>query len=277
MKNFFDSIQSGEVEIIDLSHSIDENSPTWEGSACGFSHKNLTNYGKDLFKVQKFEMLAGIGTHLDAPSHLFENAATIDQIPLKKLIFPIAIIDIRNKVLENDSYQATLKDVKENEATHGNIEKNSLLIFNTGWAKHWKDKKKYRNQDNNNIMHFPSIAPEIAREYLDIISGIGLDTLSPDAPCMLDTPNIQKVTCAPDSPDSQCTSKLPKSKIADSSCAKEFPVHEILLKNDKLIIENINANIEKLPSRGAFGICLPTKIKDATEAMVRLIAFKSRE
>lgn len=52
---------------VDLSHKIDQNCPNWENQ-CGFKEHVLLNYGHNLFKTQKFEMLGGIGTHLDSPS-----------------------------------------------------------------------------------------------------------------------------------------------------------------------------------------------------------------
>lgn len=50
-----------------------------------------------------------------------------------------------------------------------------------------------------------------------------------------------------------------------------FPVHRAVLGADKYLIENI-ANAGGLPATGAELFALPIKIKDATEAPVRLIA-----
>lgn len=53
---------------IDLTHDISENIPTWSGD-CGFKHTDIIKYEdcttECKFLVQRFEMFAGIGTHID--------------------------------------------------------------------------------------------------------------------------------------------------------------------------------------------------------------------
>jgi kynurenine formamidase len=51
-----------------------------------------------------------------------------------------------------------------------------------------------------------------------------------------------------------------------------FPAHRIILGADKYLVENI-ANADKLPSTGAKVFVMPIKIKDATEAPIRLVAL----
>jgi kynurenine formamidase len=90
----------------------------------------------------------------------------------------------------------------------------------------------------NNLI-FPSVSKEAAELLLmrDIV-GLGIDTLSPD-------------------------------RQEDG-----FPVHQLLLNAGKYIIENI-ANCNQLPPIGASIIALPMKIKDGTEAPVRLIGVQN--
>jgi kynurenine formamidase len=54
--------------------------------------------------------------------------------------------------------------------------------------------------------------------------------------------------------------------------ANGFPVHRAILGADKYLVENV-ANAKELPSTGAKTFVLPMKIKDGTEASVRLIAL----
>ncbi len=51
-----------------------------------------------------------------------------------------------------------------------------------------------------------------------------------------------------------------------------FPVHRAILGADKYLVENV-ANAQLLPPTGAKVLVLPLKIKDATEAPLRLIAL----
>ena len=88
-----------------------------------------------------------------------------------------------------------------------------------------------------NNHRFPSISTEAAHLLLERdIVGVGIDTLSPDR--------------------------------GDT----DFPVHRALLGANKFIIENA-ANLDQLPAIGSFILVAPIKIKDGTEAPVRLIAF----
>ena len=51
-----------------------------------------------------------------------------------------------------------------------------------------------------------------------------------------------------------------------------FSVHRAILRADKYLVENV-ANAELLPPTGAKVFVLPFKIKDATEAPIRLVAL----
>ena len=51
-----------------------------------------------------------------------------------------------------------------------------------------------------------------------------------------------------------------------------FPVHRVILGADKYLVENV-ANADLLPQTEAKVFVLPMKIKDATEAPIRLIAL----
>ncbi len=68
------------------------------------------------------------------------------------------------------------------------------------------------------------------------VSALGIDTLSPDRP------------------------------------EDGFPVHRLFLGADKIIIENV-AHLDSMPPAGSFVMVLPMKIKDGTEAPVRLVGL----
>lgn len=53
-------------------------------------------------------------------------------------------------------------------------------------------------------------------------------------------------------------------------------MHQIFLGAGNILIENA-AHLDKMPSVGSFVMVLPIKIKDGTEAPVRLIGLIKRE
>ena len=187
-----------------------------------------------MFRVQQIKMHAGVGTHLDAPSHRFPDGISIAEIPLEQLIVPACVIDVSSRA--DADYAVSLEDVEAYEMAHGKMEAGSLVIINTGWSRFFSDPDRYRNVDDQGQMHFPSISAQAAELLLQRgVAGVAIDTLSPDC--------------------------------ADQS----YPVHRLLLGAGKYIIENI-ANVSTLPPKGAWVIALPLSAAGATESPMRIVA-----
>ncbi len=219
--------------IIDLTHTLDENTPSWNGS-CGFHQTIQCDYESQKeevsFRVQQLKMHAGIGTHMDAPAHCNRGTLTIDQLALTDLMAPCVMIDLSASVYE--SYTASVEEIRNFEAIHGKIESGSFVIIRTGWEQFWKEPKRYHNNH-----FFPSLSGEAAEFLLQRkIVGLGIDTLSPDRP------------------------------------GEGFPVHAAILGANKYIIENV-ANSALLPPKGSFTCALPINTRGGTEAPVRLVGL----
>lgn len=218
-------------KIIDLTYALNTNIPSWDGGCC-FSTSIFLDY-KDctppnLFRVQKVETRAGCGTHIDAPAHCIEGGKTIEKIEIQELITDCIVVRPNRDV--DESYMFTPEDIANFENQHGKIEAGTFVIFHSGWDKNWHT-EKFRND-----LKFPSVSPDTTKLLLERnISGIGIDTLSPDA-------------------------------VGD-----DFPVHRMLLSVNKYIVENI-ANASELPPKGAKLMIMPLKIEGGTEAPVRLVA-----
>jgi kynurenine formamidase len=164
---------------IDLTHNITPTISTWDGR-CGFECKTLLDYNDNTtdvkFCVQRFKLLAGIGTHMDAPAHCFFGAQTIDQLDITTFIVPCVVIDARDRTTA--SYSVTLQDIQRFEYEHGTIPAKSLVAVNTGWDRFWPNARAYHNNH-----HFPSVTPEAAHLLVERnIVGLAIDTLSVDRP-----------------------------------------------------------------------------------------------
>jgi kynurenine formamidase len=220
-------------KVIDLTHTLSSKVPTWNGS-CGFCLEVKQDYDK-MFRVQKVNMHAGVGTHMDAPSHRIEGGISISDIPLENLISPACVIDVSKKA--DADYEISGADIEEYEQTHGAIPKGALVIGYTGWSRFWDEPDAYRNLDAKEQMHFPSFSAQAAELLLKReIHGIAIDTLSPDCP------------------------------------NSDYPVHKLILGAGKYIVENI-ANGSKLPPKGSYVISLHLKAEDATESPIRIIGL----
>lgn len=166
-----------QVTFIDLTHPLTSNIPHW-GSGCGFQNKielDYANCTSDVkFRVERLEMAAGIGTHMDSPLHCIPDGTSIAEIPLSSLIVSCRVIDVSERA--NERYCISPDDINQFENEYGRIPKDAFVILYTGWDKWWSQPKKYRNE-----LVFPSVSKEAAALLLtrDIV-GIGIDTLSPD-------------------------------------------------------------------------------------------------
>lgn len=220
-------------KLIDLTHILDENIPTWNGG-CGFNHDIHMDYsdcvGADKFRVMKIKIHAGIGTHMDAPSHCIEGGKSIHEFDVNELCMACFVIDVSNKA--NENYSLLPEDIIDFENKHALITSGSCVMVKTGWGKFWDNPVKYHN---NHI--FPSISKEAAELLLAKgVAALGIDTLSPDRPM------------------------------------DGFHVHQIFLASNRILIENA-AYLDKMPKAGGYVMMLPIKIKDGTEAPIRLVGL----
>ncbi len=216
-------------QLIDLSHRLSSSIPTWEGE-CGFHHCREKDYRLNFCRTHKIEMNEGIGTHMDAPAHFFEGGKTIDDLDINELFAPCVVIDISHKA--HESYSLSLEDFHAFEEKYGKIQEGSFVLVYTGWDQFWEDPEKYRND-----LKFPSVSDDVAERLLERnISGLGIDTLSPDRP------------------------------------EDGYPVHQLILGAGKVLIENI-AQASLLPVKGAYLLALPLRIQGGTESPLRLVGM----
>ncbi len=163
-------------KIIDLTHTLHADMPTW-GGGCGFSSTIKMDY-PDGLRAQSLRLHAGIGTHMDAPAHFKKGGTDVSEIPLEELMLPLVTIDLSKKA--HADYVITVEDLKEFDKNHP-IPKGSFVACATGWSRFIHDPKAYRHVGVDGAMHFPTYSAEAAAYLLDKgVMGIGIDTLSPD-------------------------------------------------------------------------------------------------
>lgn len=228
----------GAVTLIDLTHTLDETIPTWNGG-CGFNVTTFIDYsdcvpdgkGDTQFRVQRYTMNAGIGTHIDAPAHCIPGGKCVSELLLTDLYAPLIVIDLASPVHEQSLL--TIADIERFEEAYGTIQAGSFVFVRTGWDCYWHDREKYHNKHL-----FPAVSLEAAELLVQRgIVGLGIDTLSPDRP------------------------------------EDGFRVHQLVLGAGKYIVENIAAHGTALPPVGAHVMILPLKVGQGTEAPARVVAF----
>lgn len=220
-------------KLIDLTHTLHADIPTWSGG-CGFHHEVQLDYddckGEDKFRVMKMRMHAGVGTHMDAPSHAIAGGKCIHSFDVNELCMPCVVIDVSDKMHER--YSLLVEDIEVFEKQYGEIEAGFCVFVYTGWSQYWNNPIRYIN---NHV--FPSVSADAAQLlHAKGVMALGIDTISPDRP------------------------------------EDGFPVHRVFLGAGKFLIENA-ANLTQMPAIGGYMIALPLKVKDGTEAAIRLVGL----
>lgn len=211
---------------VDLTHTINERTKNFRNLP-GCKFETIWDYDMcttaTKFRVHKISLNAGLGTHIDSPSHCFANSASVAEIvPCPEV--KGMILDFEELCIRKNIFAITKKDLLEKlEATQFKELKSKFVVFKTGWGRFWGT-DRYHNDYKN-----PHITEDVAQFLADKkIIGIGIDTFSPDA-------------------------ATPEGK---------YVVHEKFLPKGIWIVENV-ANLENFSdSEGTFMVS-PLKIESS--------------
>jgi kynurenine formamidase len=233
------------ARIVDLSHSFDEKTLYWPTSPSSFALTRLAHGmtpGGFFYSANSFCTPEHGGTHLDAPVHFAEKGKTADHIPLRQLIAPAVVIDVRDAAGRDADYRARVSDLEAWERRHGTIPAGSIILLRTGWSSRWPDRKRYFGDDtpgDASRLHFPSYGVEVAGELVRKrrVAALGVDTAS-----------------------------------IDYGPSSDYPVHRVAASLDVPGLENLTA-LDQLPEKGAWIIALPMKIGGGSGGPLRAVAL----
>ena len=153
------------------------------------------------------------GTHIDAPYHFLKDGQRIDEIPVQQFIGNGILIDVSGKS------ERELIDSADLKFYASEIKKGDFVILRTGWDRYFGTPKYY--------LH-PYLSAEGARFLVKMgVSLVGVDALNVD-------PTYYGRM------DSD-----PSAKDLPDEAEYGYPVHDILLGNDILIVENL-CNLDKI-------------------------------
>jgi kynurenine formamidase len=231
---------------IDLTYDFSDKTiywPTANGFKLDTAFSGVTPAG---FYYEAYNYCAAEhgGTHLDAPVHFAKGKWSSDQIPIDNLTGDAVVIDVSGNALKDPDYQININDIESWEKTNGKLTDNIILLFRTGYGAFYADVKKYLGTDERGAeavakLHFPGIHPDAAAWLVKNrkIKAVGLDVAS-----------------------------------VDYGQSKDFKTHQVLYEQNIPGFENV-ANLDQLPSKGAFVIALPMKIKGGSGGPLRIVAL----
>mgnify|MGYP001190137454 CR=1 FL=1 len=114
-------------KLIDLSHPIDEQTPTYPGDSPVRLLKTKF-FTKDGFTDYQLETGMHSGTHLDGSMHLTEQIKSISEIPLESFYSEGCLLDVRGEP------QIGMKEQYRSQVKEG-----SIILFYTGWDQKYGD------------------------------------------------------------------------------------------------------------------------------------------
>jgi kynurenine formamidase len=236
------AIDLATARFVDLSHAYDESTLYWPTSPSAFELEQLA-WGSEtgfFYSSNRFRTPEHGGTHLDAPIHYAEGRWTVGQIPLERMIAPVAVIDVSEQAAEDSDYRLTPADVAQWEEGHGEIPPGSIVLMRTGWDEFWPDALTYLGSDlpgDASDLHFPGFGEQAVRLLVEerAISMLGVDTAS-----------------------------------IDYGPSQDFIAHQISNGANIPALENL-ANLGELPEWGAWIMALPVKITQGSGAPARVV------
>ena len=224
---------SKEFKKIDLTHTLSSEVPSWDGG-CGFELEIDVDY-KDCTPPDLFRVQK-IKSSSSIGTHM---DAPAHAVPGGRTIDKLTLEELVTDCVVIDVSNEADENYVIMPAAIEKFEREHGEVKPNSFVIFHTGWAKYWDapEKYRNDFKFPSVDVSTAEVLLKRnIAGIGMDTFSVD------------------------TGK------------SGFPVHRAILGADKYLVENI-ANVKELPPTGAKIFVLPMKIKDATEASVRLIAL----
>jgi kynurenine formamidase len=226
--------------VIDLTHTLDDRSPNWEGTEKSpYESSELGNIERDGYYSRVFTTQEHYGTHLDAPAHFAAGAWTVDQIPAGRLVRPMVILDLHHQARNNSDYEVSVQDIAAWEEAHGQIPDGAVVMAYTGWEDRWNSQKEFRNEQSDHLTHYPGFSLEAAEFLVKTrgVVGLGIDTMS-----------------------------------VDKGATTTYPVHYFTSAAGVYHLENV-ANLALVPPAGATIVVAPIKLENGSGGPARVLAL----
>jgi kynurenine formamidase len=239
------TIDLAKSRFVELTHPFNVNTVYWPTSPSGFSYAPISNgrtEGGWFYSAGAYQAPEHGGTHIDAPVHFKEGGATLDQIPLKKLVGPAYVIDVSTAVAGSPDYEISAMDITSFEVRSGPIPPGAIVLVRTGWDRKWPDKKEYLGDDtpgDASNLRFPGFSEPAMRLLVEqrSVGAVGLDTAS-----------------------------------LDPGSSTDFRAHRVAAAAGVPGFENLKG-LDQLPAKGAWVIALPMLIEGGTGAPLRAVAI----
>ena len=117
------------MKIVDLTQAMSNGMPVMEGIAAP-QFDDLASVVADGYAMSRYTFINHTGTHVDAPAHQIAGGATLDDIPLDRLVTQALTVDLTGHKpgpVGIDDLGGTMALVREGD----------LVLFSSGNAQNW--------------------------------------------------------------------------------------------------------------------------------------------
>lgn len=242
----------GRVKVVDLTKPLGPDTPVLNlppmfASSPPFSRELISRYDEKgpAWYWNTIHLGEHTGTHFDAPVHWVSGKDlpdnTLDRLPVRKLVGPACVIDMRREAEADEDFLLTREHVEEWEQHHGRIASGSWVLLRTDWSKR-QDAKRFLNmrEDGPHSPGFRCDSIQFLANERDVL-GVGNETVGTDAG--------QAATFDP-----------------------PFPAHYFMQGSGRFGLASL-CNLDQLPPVGAVVIASPLKIVDGSGSPTRVLAL----
>ena len=152
------------MNVIDLTHVIEENMPVYPGTQPP-KIQNACTIEAHGFREKSLSFYSHTGTHMDAPAHILKEGETLDQINVDRFIGKLLVVDVLDYGLKipKQVFERVSDALKEVD----------FVLLRTGWDRYWGTEAYFGE--------FPTITLESAAYLTEFnLKGIGVDAISVD-------------------------------------------------------------------------------------------------
>ncbi|KAL0955583.1 hypothetical protein HGRIS_001820 [Hohenbuehelia grisea] len=150
---------------VDLSHTLESGIQVYPGDP-SFAIHSVASVTADGYSVKAIAMGSHSGTHVDAPSHFFQDGHPIDALPISSFIGRALVIDLTAKTPKERITWADLASYSER------MQPGVVVLLNTGWPKYWGTPEYFKH---------PFLERDAAKRLIATgVRALGIDALNPD-------------------------------------------------------------------------------------------------